>query len=83
MWSAQAHCLDCRLTVEHSAFTEGEAQAALLKHWNTRPASATAVEVTEEQVHAMVLADDMQTGHERCRHMLRAALAAGLGNGRR
>jgi hypothetical protein len=48
-----------------------------------QPASATAVEVTEEQVRAMVLADDMQTGHERCRHMLRAALAAGLGNGRR
>jgi hypothetical protein len=47
-----------------------------------RAASATGVEITEEQVRAMVLADDMQTGHERCRHMLRAALAAGLGNGR-
>ena len=35
-WSAQAHCLDCRVTIEHSAFTEKEAEAALLGHWNAR-----------------------------------------------
>lgn len=41
-WTAQIHCIICRVTTEHSAHTEAEAVESAHRHWNTRAAPATA-----------------------------------------
>jgi len=96
-WSAQAHCLDCHLTVDHSALTEDDAVAALLKHWNTRPAQP--VTVSEGMVDAALSApvslsgDPSEVGevldflvpginkNNNARAIMHAALAAAIGRG--
>lgn len=92
VWSAQVHCLDCRLTIERSSLrSESDAEAAMLKHWNTRaipaspaekastPSPARGAEVTSKAKAPEVKRDDNRCA--RCGWPLASTAALGCVRG--